>query len=220
MSWINNLRMSVKLAAVFSAICVVIGVSSAAIYSSLGTIEATSKMTIHTYEVLEQLNEIVSGMVNSETGVRGYLVSGDTGFLAPLEGGQKQYGAAVASVGKLTSDNPGQQKRLDAVKQNASEWLTGVAQREIALMKDPATQSKARELEASGAGKKTMDTLRGVVKEMDNEERSLLSVRAAASDAAMWHAILAMTIGGAVTLILSILGAFGLTFAVTRRSSE
>ncbi len=216
MSWINNLRMSVKLAAVFIAICVVIGISSLTIHSSLGTIEAADKMTVHTYEVLEQLNEIVGGMVNSETGVRGYLVSGDTAFLAPLEGGQKQFSAAVARVGSLTSDNPTQQKRLDLVKQNASDWLTNVAQREIALMKDPATQPKARELEASGAGKKAMDALRGVVKEMDNEERSLLSVRAAASAAAASNAFFAMTAGGAVTLILSILGALGLTFAVTR----
>ena len=216
MSRINNLRMSVKLAAVFVAICLVIGVSSTTIYSSLGTIDATNKMTVHTYEVLEQLNEIVGGMVNSETGVRGYLVSGDTGFLAPLEGGQKQYAAAVAKVGSLTADNAAQQRRLDLVKQNASEWLASVAQREIALMKDPATQSKARELEASGAGKKTMDALRGVVKEMDNEERSLLSVRAAASAAAATHALLAMVIGGAATFMLSILGALGLTFAVTR----
>ncbi len=216
MSWINNLRMSVKLAAVFAAICLVIGVSSATIYSSLGTIDATGKMTVHTYQVLEQLNEIVGGMVNSETGVRGYLVSGDAGFLAPLEGGQKEYSAAVAKVAELTSDNATQQKRLELSKQNAGEWLTSVAQREIALMKDPATQSKARELEASGAGKKTMDALRGVVREMDHEERSLLSVRAAASDAAVSHAILAMVVGGAITLVLSLLGALGLTFAITR----
>ncbi|MGH2266489.1 CHASE3 domain-containing protein, partial [Enterococcus faecalis] len=62
--------------------------------------------------------------------------------------------------------------------------MTNIAQREIALMKDPATQTKARELEASGAGKKAMDALRAVVQEMDSEERSLLTVRAAASEAA------------------------------------
>jgi len=216
MSWLNNLRISVKLTAVFAAICVVIGGSSATIYSAIRTIDATGKMTVHTYEVLEQLNEIVSGMVNSETGVRGYLVSGDTGFLAPMESGQKQYAAAVAKVGSLTSDNAAQQKRLELVKQSANEWLTTVAQRELALMKDPATQSKARELESSGAGKKSMDALRGVVREMDQEERALLSVRAAASNAASTDGIMAMGFGGAATLILSILGAFGLTFAITR----
>lgn len=51
MSWINNLRISVKLSAVFTAICLVIGISSASIYSSLGVIESTGKMTVHTYDV-------------------------------------------------------------------------------------------------------------------------------------------------------------------------
>ncbi|HLG85464.1 MAG TPA: CHASE3 domain-containing protein [Bradyrhizobium sp.] len=216
MSWVNNLRMSVKLSAVFTAICLVIGISTISIYGSLGTINTADKMTVHTYQVLEQLNELVTGMVNSETGVRGYLISGDTGFLAPLEGGQKQYQSAVSQVASLTSDNPAQQKRIELVKQHASDWFNNIAQREIALMKDPATQAKARELEASGAGKKAMDGLRGVVKEMDNEERSLLSVRAAASEAAASQANMAMWAGGAVTLVLSILGALGLTFAVTR----
>ncbi|MES2197720.1 MAG: CHASE3 domain-containing protein [Pseudomonadota bacterium] len=216
MSWINNLRLSVKLSAVFAAICLVIGVSSATIYRSLGILESTGQMTVHTYQVLEQLNEIISGMVNSETGVRGYLISGDTGFLAPLEAGQKQYAAAVAKVGSLTSDNATQQKRLELVKQNANEWLTTVAQKEIALMKNPETQSKARELEASGAGKKTMDGLRGIVQQMDAEERSLLTVRAAASDAADASAKFTILVAGALTVLLSILGAIGMSFAVTR----
>ncbi|MDC7988169.1 CHASE3 domain-containing protein, partial [Rhodoplanes sp. TEM] len=216
MSWINNLRMWIKLAAVFTAICVVIGASSLTTYRALSTIETTEKMTTHTYEVLEQLGEIVAGMVNSETGVRGYLVSGDMAFLAPLENGQRQYGAAVAKVGSLTSDNPAQQRRLETVKQNARAWMTDVAEREIALMKDPATRSKARELEASGIGKKTMDALRSTVQEMDREERALLSVRADAAKAAATYANTALAIGGATTLILSILGALSLTFAVTR----
>lgn len=216
MSWISNLRMSVKLAAVFTAICLVIGISSVTIYNSLGVIATTAKMTDHTYDVLGALGEIARGMVNSETGVRGYLISGDSGFLEPMENGQKQYSAAVAKIGSLTSDNAAQQRRLDLIRQNASEWLSTVAEREIVLMKDPATQSKARELEAAGTGKRTMDALRGVVREMEREERSLLAMRTAASDAAVSHAILAMAVGGAMTLILSVFAAFGLTLAITR----
>ncbi|RQH12035.1 CHASE3 domain-containing protein [Bradyrhizobium sp. RP6] len=216
MSWINNLRISIKVSAVFVAICLVVAGSTGAIYNSLSVMSSTAKMTVHTYEVLEQLSGLVSAMVNQETGVRGYLVSGDAGFLAPYEAGQKQFQAAAAKVGSLTSDNATQQKRLDQVRAFASDWATNIAQREIALMKDPATQAKARELEASGAGKKAMDGLRAVVQEMDKEERSLLSVRAAAADAASSNATLSMLIGGLVTLLLSLVGAFGVAFAVTR----
>ncbi|WFU38595.1 CHASE3 domain-containing protein [Bradyrhizobium sp. CB82] len=216
MSWINNVRVSVKVSAVFAAICLVVAIGTGAIYHSLSVMNSTARMTIHTYEVLEQLSALVSSMVNSETGVRGYLVSADTGFLAPYESGQKQFQAAAAKVGSLTSDNAAQQKRLERVTAFASDWMTNIAQREIALMKDPATQAKARELEASGAGKKAMDGLRAVVQEMDAEERSLLTVRALASDAASANATLAMLIGGIVTLLLSLVGAFGVAVVVTR----
>ncbi|WP_156456655.1 CHASE3 domain-containing protein [Bradyrhizobium sp. CCH5-F6] len=216
MSWINNLRISIKVSAVFVAICLVVAGSTGAIYNSLSVMNSTARMTVHTYEVLEQLSSLVSAMVNQETGVRGYLVSGDAGFLGPYEAGQKQFQAAAAKVGSLTSDNAKQQKRLDQVKAFANDWATNIAQREIALMKDPATQAKARELEASGAGKKAMDGLRAVVQEMDAEERSLLTVRAAAAEAASGNATLSMLIGGLVTLLLSLVGAFGVAFAVTR----
>jgi methyl-accepting chemotaxis protein len=216
MSWINNLRISTKLSVVFTAICVVIGISSATVYGSLSTIETTGKMTVHTYKVLEQLQNLVSGMVNSETGVRGFLVSGDTSFLAPLEEGRAQFNSAATIVGALTSDNPTQQKRLELVRQYANDWMTNIAQREIALMKDPSTQTKARELEASGAGKKAMDGLRKVVREMDDEERSLLSARAAASSAAGARAVWTLMVGGLMTLALSLLGAFGIVFMVAR----
>ncbi|MDD1533614.1 MULTISPECIES: methyl-accepting chemotaxis protein [unclassified Bradyrhizobium] len=216
MSWINNVRISIKVSAVFVAICLVIAGSTGAIYNSLSVMSSTARMTVHTYEVLEQLSGLVTAMVNQETGIRGYLVSGDTGFLAPYEAGQKQFQAAAAKVGSLTSDNAKQQKRLDQVKAFASDWATNVAQREIALMKDPGTQAKARELEASGAGKKAMDSLRAVVEEMDKEERSLLTVRGAAADAASSNGTLSMLIGGVVTLLLSLVGALGVAFAVTR----
>jgi methyl-accepting chemotaxis protein len=216
MSWINNVRVSVKVSAVFAAICLVVGVSTAAIYTSLSTMKTTEHWTVHTYEVLEQLSDVVGGMVNAETGVRGYLIAGEPAFLGPYESGQKQFQAAADKVGSLTSDNAGQQKRLERVRAHASDWLTNVAQREIALMKDPATQSKARELEASGAGKKAMDALRALVQEMDAEERALLTVRAAASEAASTNAVRAMMIGGGVTLLLSLLGALGVATMVTR----
>ena len=216
MSWINNVRISVKVSAVFATICLVVGISTATIYSSLSLIRSTERMTTHTYTVLEQIGEVLSGMVNSETGVRGYLVSADAGFLGPYESGQKQYRDAIAKVGSLTSDNATQQGRVERVKQFAEDWFLNVAQREIALMRDPATQSKARELEASGAGKKFMDGLRNALKDMDAEERSLLKVRAAASEAAFDRAMSSMMTGGIITLLLALVGAFGIAFAITR----
>jgi methyl-accepting chemotaxis protein len=216
MSWINNLRVTAKLTIAFTAICLVIGVGSFTIYRSLGIIGTTTGWTVHTYVVLEQLNKLVEGMVNSETGVRGFLISGDTGFLAPFESGQSDYQAAAAEVAHLTSDNPKQQARIEKVKELGGGWLKEVALKEIALMKDPATQSKAREMEASGAGKKFMDGLRSVVAEMDHDERSLLSVRSVETQSASDNATMTAIMSAGITIGLSILSALAVMFMVTK----
>ncbi|MGM4887476.1 methyl-accepting chemotaxis protein [Tardiphaga sp. 604_B6_N1_1] len=216
MSWISNLRISVKLTIAFTLICVVIGFSSLTIYRSLSVIETTNRWTVHTYQVLEELNKLVSGMVNSETGVRGFLIAGNADFLGPLERGQKDYQAAVAEVARLTSDNPKQQARIEKIKELGGAWLKEVAQKEIALMKDPATQVKAREMEASGAGKTFMDGLRAVVGDIDRDERGLLATRADAMKAASDGATMT-SIGSAVlTIVLSVLSALALMLMVVK----
>jgi methyl-accepting chemotaxis protein len=216
MSWISNLRISVKLTIAFTLICVVIGFSSLTIYRSLSVIETTNRWTVHTYKVLEELNKLVSGMVNSETGVRGFLIAGNADFLAPLEKGQKDYQSAVAEVTRLTSDNPKQQARIEKIKELGGAWFKEVAQKEIALMKDPATQAKAREMETSGAGKTFMDGLRAVVGDIDRDERGLLATRADAMKAASDNATMTSIGSAALTIVLSILSALALMLMVVK----
>ena len=57
-------------------------------------------------------------------------------------------------------DNPEQQRRLDDLKRSADAWRLGVAEKEIALMERPETRATASEMEAKGAGKEAMDSVR------------------------------------------------------------
>jgi len=216
MSFVNNMKLSLKLGSVFSLLCLIIGLSSFFTYRSLGVIAQTDQWTIHTYKVLEQVNNLVDGMVNSETGVRGYLLASDTAFLAPFDNGQKAYADALAQLRSLTSDNATQQARLDKIDAFAKGWLNDVAQQEITLMKSVTTQGQARSMEAAGAGKKYMDGLRAVAAEMDAAERSLLASRAEASDSAQQSASVFSVGGAAVTLVLSVLAGFGLSLVIGR----
>ncbi len=53
----------------------------------------------------------------------------------------------------------------------AHTWQNDVAAKEIALMGAAETQEEARKLEASGAGKASMDGLRAKAGEMEKAER-------------------------------------------------
>jgi methyl-accepting chemotaxis protein len=215
MIWFNNLRIAAKLMAVFTLICAVAIVTGVVNYRHLSVIGKTDAMTIHSYNVLDQLARVVDGMVNSETGVRGYLISGNPEFLQPFESGQKVYQASVSELGNLTSTNPRQQARLDKVKEEANKWLNTVAQ-EIALMKDPASQSEAREIEASAAGKIHMDALRAKIQEIGDESRSRLSARSAEGQAAFDNSNMTIIASGITIVVLAMLGGLAMVLVVAR----
>src|SRR3954471_9800602 len=134
MASFTNLKIGRKLAASFAVLVVLSAVVSGIIYKEVAFVQKSSGWTTHTYKVLEGLNSLVGAMVNQETGVRGYLVSGDTGFLEPYNNGKDAFEKALAEVRSLTSDNATQQGRLDAIAAFAKTWQTDVAAKEIALM--------------------------------------------------------------------------------------
>ena len=205
MKFLTNLRTIVKMIGAFAlviAISVIVNVLS---WSSLSFQQTANRWTVHTYEVLEQVDAMVAAMVDRETGVRGYLLSGDEGFLAPYTAGTENYQKAFDTVVKLTSDNATQQKRLAELDAMVKGWTEEIAGREIALMKDPATVEQARAMEIGGAGKKWMDGIRAKAAEIAADEEALLTQR---SDAAAEAADSArMTIlQGAVAMAVAVIG--------------
>ena len=134
-----NLPIARKLMAAFAAVILVSAASSFMVYEKMGFIQQSSGWTEHTYVVLETLDTALTAMVDQETGLRGYLLSGDDKFLDPYHKGGEIYTAAFQKVKDLTSDNPVQQERLQGMNQFAQNWRTDLAGKEIALMAKPET---------------------------------------------------------------------------------
>jgi signal transduction histidine kinase len=218
-----NLPISRKLMAAFAAVVVVIFASSAIIYDRLLLIEWAKNRRIHTTNVLETLQNAMDAMVDQETGVRGYLITGDEKFLEPYHRGGNAYTAAIQKIKELTSDNPAQQSRLDELDELAKKWRSGIAEREIALMAKPETREDARALEGSTAGKTAMDLIRAKVDEIDGVERDLLAKRDAVQKRAFATAYTMTILGGAASLIIAalmgVLLTRGIAVPITRMTS-
>ncbi|WP_374369941.1 methyl-accepting chemotaxis protein [Dongia sp.] len=205
MSALLNLKIAHKLVIGFAILIVLVSAVCTFIYTRVGFLDKSAGWTTHTYEVLETLDASLMGMINQETGVRGYLVSGDEGFLDPYHSGIKQYDEAFAKVKQQTSDNATQQGRLEELDALAKTWRNEVAEKEIALMADPATSEQARAMEASGAGKKSMDGFRAKLAEIADAERGLLVTRGADQKAAVSTTEIVTILGAAGTVAISIL---------------
>ncbi|MCM2476875.1 HAMP domain-containing protein [Rhizobium sp. CG5] len=207
MQTINNIRTMAKMIAAFAMVILVSIVVNALSWNSLAFQQTSNGWTVHTYEVLEGVKEITAAMTDSQTGVRGFLITGKEEFLTPYSVGLEEYKTAIDKVRNLTSDNATQQKRLAELDEFVKGWIENVASKEIALMRDPATVEQARAMVTDRAGKNWMDGMDTKTAEIAADEERLLVVRQKASEDAADSArftILAGA-GGMIVLVACVL---------------
>ncbi|MDX2201647.1 MAG: CHASE3 domain-containing protein, partial [Hyphomicrobiaceae bacterium] len=177
MNALNNMSITRKLIVSLGIIVLSVLTVNSVIYFKSREVKETTFWNDHTMKVMAASNDVLMGMVNQETGFRGFLLSGEEKFLEPYRAGWNDFEKAWSRVKTLTSDNPSQQARLDQIRKLAETWHNTIAEKAIRLMANPQTREEARQMEISGAGKESMDGLRRMIAEVVDAERGLLAVR-------------------------------------------
>ncbi|MDB5602198.1 MAG: chemotaxis protein [Xanthobacteraceae bacterium] len=212
----NNLKIMTKLIACFSVLIFAALASSGAIYLQRNTLEATSQWSDHTYKVLQEINAVMSAMVDQETGFRGFLITGNDANLGPYKSGGATFTKHFTEVKRLTSDNAAQQGRLDEIATAVGQWTEKVAEQGIKLMASPNTRDKAYQLERDGAGKQFFDVIRTKVADIESVERKLLGERESMRVNALSSITLAIVIGSLATVLFAILSVVMLARGISR----
>ncbi len=176
-STLKNLTIATKIGATLALILAVAVISSMVSLHSMAVTSDTIRWTQHTHEVVTDLYRATGAMVDQETGARGYLISADEAFLAPYTAGHRAFEDALASLKRLTADNPNQRRRVDELGDVARQWREKSAEPVIALIRDPATREEARRQAAAGGGKANMDAIRAKAAEIAADEQALLTLR-------------------------------------------
>ncbi len=213
---LNRLGLSAKILTGLSLLVVVLIAAGAMTVTRLRDLAATTAMTRHTYAVIAAASGAREEMINRETGLRGFLISGDDASLAPYRSGGTGFTARVELLRRLTADNPAQQARIAGLQREAEDWARNVAERAIALMRDPATREAARAIEANGEGRRQFDAFRALAAEILAEEERLLVQRAASYEASSERAQFVTIASAVVTMLLTGLFAYVLHLVVTR----
>lgn len=111
-----KISIKTKLAAGFGIALILIAFMAFFSWTSTVNLVNNAQMVDHTHQVLESLENIVSQLKDIETGQRGFVITGEAHYLEPYNAGLAGVEFAVAEVRILTSDNPSQQRRLNAVE--------------------------------------------------------------------------------------------------------
>jgi signal transduction histidine kinase/CheY-like chemotaxis protein/CHASE3 domain sensor protein len=127
----------------------------------------------HTDRVINNANEAVKLTVDLETGMRGFLLSGDEHFLDPYETAKPRIAVALNTLLELTADNPVQTDRLLRLQALQLEW-TAYAQSMIDLQRSSGDYRSAVK---AGRGKRLTDEIRKQFEAVIDTEQQLRTSR-------------------------------------------
>ncbi|MBK9394367.1 MAG: CHASE3 domain-containing protein [Uliginosibacterium sp.] len=100
---------------------------------------ASNGWTVHTYEVLEQSDAMLTALINIETGQRGFLIAGQDQFLEPYTAGKASFDKAHAQAKTL-----GRQSHPQQHGWMPAQRLPGPADRRGGCRNRPAPRHQCR----------------------------------------------------------------------------
>ncbi|HDR9106756.1 methyl-accepting chemotaxis protein [Burkholderia vietnamiensis] len=196
-----------KLAAAFGIVVLIALIGSAISIVNFLKLNQANGWNVHSYQVLRANDDMLTSMVNMETGVRGYVAAGDDRFLEPYKAGLRQFAKSFDVVRSLTSDNAAQQRRLETLR-DMHRKVAEVDDKLIAMRRDVNAGTQPANVLIDyfkqGDDKQFMDRYRAVAAELNEAEQSLLDQRS--GEVASLTALTKVTLAaaGVITVILSI----------------
>ena len=151
----------------------------------------------HSHRVVAKGHELATLSADQESGLRGFLLSGQDSFLAPYSLGQAKFLAELAGAQDLVSDNPAQVERLRRISALAQRW-TVFAETTIAMRR---RNEPVEELIRTQQGKQLIDEMRRELRSFGETELRLLRDRNEDAQVGTW-----MSVGGYISLLIIVSG--------------
>lgn len=123
----------------------------------------------HTDRVTREASELQRLSVDLETGMRGFLITGDETFLQPYESAQPRLMAGLASLRTMVADNQTQVDRIDRIATLQTAWNQFAAE-VIALRRSGGDY---QQVIRAGRGKRLSDDMRTGYGNFINVEQTL-----------------------------------------------
>jgi len=195
---LKNLSIKKKLASGFGAIIVIIVAQLTLAYTNFSKLSTASGWDRHTQEVLLETSQIETALLQVQSAVRGYLLTGDADIAKPVPDEEAAARRHLAAVTRLTADNPNQQARLQRLTPIVENWLNTVVHHQL------QTRPGAASAADISSGNRAMREIHQLIADVGAEEQRLLTERARNSSQLTESMTLLLLAGGAACVVLAL----------------
>ncbi|MGY2047737.1 methyl-accepting chemotaxis protein [Methylobacterium sp. JK268] len=198
----NSFGLNRSLGGAIAAIAVVTVLSGAVVLVTLDQQNAATEALTRSNQVIRGLDAFRAAMLNQETGLRGYLITGRAASLDPYREGRPALDGAIERLrGLVGSDAQTARLLADAVAA-ARAWQTGIGEEAVRRAADPATRPEAVRIEADGSGKELFDTFRDRLAAIEGLQEQIRATQNDRLALAQRNATLALWGGTLLTLLI------------------
>ncbi|MES2810139.1 MAG: CHASE3 domain-containing protein, partial [Bacteroidota bacterium] len=189
-------------------------------YTSINKLEEDTVWVDHTQSVIKTSNSLLQSMVDAETGMRGFVASGNTVFLERYNKSLPRISSDLASLKTKVDDNPEQVRRVDSLGALVGLHLSALK------ANVEARESKGLEYVIANRmllnGKSVMDRTRAISADLIDSESKLLVMRKNSTQQAATTAVIFIVVGSIIFLLIIVVLFYYIqgTFATQKRIEE
>ncbi|WP_171013816.1 methyl-accepting chemotaxis protein [Chitinivorax sp. B] len=175
----------------------------------------------HTLEVIASVEQMQLGLLDAESAVRGFALTGLNTVKEPVDKGIAAYQQHTDKLKQLLAEQPEQLQRLEALSGLVKQWQAESVKPFIDLREKVTTGAAAMDELVSnistGNSKPQMDAIRAKLMEIADAERKILTESKTAADDASQRTSSMLMGGSLVALVLGLAIAITLSRGIARR---
>ncbi|GED69706.1 histidine kinase [Brevibacillus reuszeri] len=206
-----HLNIQAKIFMVYVLIVACLGISLVIVNHAMKDLQAEIEfISNHDMTVHELTSQVQKNILDMETGIRGYVITGDEQYLEPYEIGSRSWQDNYSKLYTLLADNPGQQRNLEQIRPLILSWIANTGEYVVQKKREDNQEALQHHFEQH-TGKKIMDQLRTQLDSFLVDEKRVTAERIEGLNQSnekvlyIWYAIIAFVtiITFALSLFLS-----------------
>jgi signal transduction histidine kinase len=150
------------------------------------------------YEIKRALSTFQSVITAAESGQRGYLLTGQTGYLEPYYVAMRSWRSELARLAKLTAGNPARQQDIADLERLTTAAISRLEQT-IQRSPQPGPNGQA-DVAGTDRATESMDSVRGIVNRMMSEEDARIEALRREVLRDLWVAVVVAVLTTVVTV--------------------
>ncbi|CAN5690854.1 hypothetical protein BH23GEM8_BH23GEM8_07660 [soil metagenome] len=172
-------------------------------------LDGASRKNVESYRILDETERLHAAIALIQTGYRGYMLTGDSSFLEPLESGEPITEAHLRALESMSVGSPVQQDRLVLLRELKVEYVEEFLAPRIALRAtldntSVTLESLERQID-TGRGRQYVRNIRRLLQDIRRTEEARLRERERTTERLRAITWAALGLGGLAAIAISTL---------------